>query len=88
MDKQLEEIRNWAKAKIADGQEPPWAWFQYMKLIETVDAILASQACIVTMENSPQSDQHQIPHLQLVEPTSRQDNGPPLPGPSPIRMPM
>ena len=88
MDKQLEEIRNWAKAKIADGQEPPWSWFQYMKLIETVDAILASQACIVTMENSPQSDQRPSPYLQLVEPTSQQDSGSPLPDPSPIRMPM
>ena len=34
MQNELESIRAWAKAKIADGTEPPWAWYQYMKLIE------------------------------------------------------
>ncbi len=41
MRSKLENIREWADAKIASGQEPPWAWFQYMKLRETLDAILA-----------------------------------------------
>ena len=88
MDKQLEEIRDWAKAKIASGQEPPWAWFQYMKLIETVDAILGSQACVVTMESSLRSEQHPSAHLQLVGSTSRQDNEQRLPDIPQIQMPM
>ena len=25
--------------RVATGNEPPWAWYQYMKLIETVAAI-------------------------------------------------
>lgn len=44
MDKKLSEIRGWVKSKIATQQEPPWAWYQYMKLIETVDAILAGRS--------------------------------------------
>lgn len=39
----LEEMRAWADEKIA-GDEPPWAWYQYMKLRETLDAILAGMA--------------------------------------------
>ncbi len=38
---ELRKVRDWAKARIDAGSEPPWAWFQYMKLIETLDAILA-----------------------------------------------
>jgi hypothetical protein len=37
----LERVRAWANAKLATGEEPPWAWYQYMKLCETLDAILA-----------------------------------------------
>jgi hypothetical protein len=35
----LNRIRQWADAEIASGVPPPWAWYQYMKLIETIDAI-------------------------------------------------
>jgi hypothetical protein len=37
---QLEAVRAWADGKIVTGAEPPWAWYQYMKLRETLDAIL------------------------------------------------
>ncbi len=40
MKQKLTEVRQWAKDKLATGSEPPWAWYQYMKLVETVDAIL------------------------------------------------
>src|SRR5580704_4588576 len=35
MREELERIRDWAKTKIQGGSEPPWAWYQYMKLVET-----------------------------------------------------
>lgn len=38
---QLEQIRQWADEKIATGAEPPWSWYQLMKLREALDAILA-----------------------------------------------
>lgn len=46
MKKKLVEVRTWAKAKIDARQEPPWAWYQYMKLIETCDAILAGMNAV------------------------------------------
>ena len=46
MREELERIRAWADAKIAAGQEPPWAWYQYMKLRETLDAILAEMDAV------------------------------------------
>jgi hypothetical protein len=39
IDRCLGAVRGWAEAKVASGREPPWAWYQYMKLIEAVDAI-------------------------------------------------
>ena len=43
---ELEKVRQWANDKIAAGQEPPWAWYQYMKLRETLDAILSGMAAV------------------------------------------
>ena len=40
MRNQLEEIRTWAKDKLAAGAEPPWSFYQHMKLVEAVDEIL------------------------------------------------
>jgi hypothetical protein len=47
MNEKLEEVRAWAKDKIASGDEPPWAWYQYMKLIETIDAILGATSVVL-----------------------------------------
>ncbi len=88
MDKQLEEVRDWAKAKIASGGEPPWAWFQYMKLIEIVDTILGSKASATTMENSRQSGPNSAAHLHLVGSTSLQDSVQRPPDIPQIPMPM
>ena len=72
MKTQLEQVRAWAQAKIAAGQEPPWAWYQYMKLLETLDAILAGMA-VTQMENSPQPVEHPEKHLRLVGDADSQD---------------
>ena len=44
IDKCLELCLHWAEGRVATGNEPPWAWHQYMKLIETVTAIRTSRA--------------------------------------------
>jgi hypothetical protein len=41
---ELERVRDWATAKIVHGSEPPWAWYQYMKLRESLEAILVRRA--------------------------------------------
>jgi hypothetical protein len=65
---ELERVRDWALQKLATGEEPPWAWYQYMKLRETLDAILASMDAVTPQtENSPREAPPRERHLQLVE---------------------
>jgi len=88
MESKLNEVREWAKAKIASGQEPPWAWFQYMKLIETLDAILGGYACVTTTGNSQQSAPHPEMRLRLVDATYPQDTAQHHPADTPVQLPM
>jgi hypothetical protein len=39
---ELQRMRAWADGKIVAGNDPPWAFFQYMKLRETLDTMLES----------------------------------------------
>ena len=84
-EKALRESREWARAKIASEQEPPWAWFQYMRLVETVDAILGGMS---TTESSQQEASHRDARLRLVDSTYRQDTAQSHPDTPPIRLPM
>jgi len=86
MREELELVREWADAKIASGQGPPWAWFQYMKLRETLDSILAGMDSVTT-ESSQQSVPHQETHLRLVGDTYSQDNAPHRPAGLPTQLP-
>lgn len=84
---QLESLRVWAKAKIASGKEPPWAWYQYMKLVETIDAILAGMAAKTT-GSSPQSDRRLGTQLRLVDPNDQQGSAPHRLVDEPVQLPM
>lgn len=85
--KSLTSIQNWAQSKIDAGTEPPWAWYQYMKLIETVQTILISQNT-VTKENLQQSVERSGNVLRLVASTSLQETAQPHHDISPPHMPM
>lgn len=87
MRDQLQAVRDWANQKIATGEEPPWAWFQYMKLRETLDQILSGQDAVTT-ESSPQSGAHSEKHLRLVEAKCQPDSVLPHPAGLPVQMPM
>lgn len=84
--RQLNDVRQFAKEKIATGAEPPWAWYQYMKLIEASEAILAGMG--VTTESSPQSERPVGARLQLVGPNGLPDNVQHHPSDEPVLMPM
>ncbi len=88
MDNQLRDVRDWAKSKIASGQEPPWAWYQYMKLIEAADTILAGMDCITPKENLQQLEQRPGTYLRLVGATYLPDNVPLRPETETIPLPM
>lgn len=70
---ELTRVLEWAKEKAHDGSEPPWAWFQYMKLIEVTEAILAG-ATTITEVNLPQSALRLGNALQLVVCKDPQDS--------------
>lgn len=73
MREELEKIREWADSKIASGSEPPWAWYQYMKLRETVDAILGGIAATLQTANLQESERRRDVGLRLVESKNPQD---------------
>lgn len=85
---ELIHVLEWAKEKIHGGSEPPWAWYQYMKLQETIETILKGMNSTVTTENLQQSEQRLGGHLQLVGSTYPQDTAQCRPSDQPVQMPM
>jgi hypothetical protein len=85
MREELENVCRLARAKIDAGAEPPWAWYQYMKLVETCDAILTGMAATVTAE---QSEPQPSGHLRLVDSKHPQDTSQPHHAGLPVQMPM
>ena len=88
---ELEKVRTWANTKITTGAEPPWAWYQYMKLRETVDAILAGMestvAVTVPADSLPGVQHRGSGHLRLVDtyqPNTAQHHH----ADSPVQLPM
>lgn len=84
----LQDVRQWAKDKIAGGQEPPWSWYQHMKLIDAIDAILGGAECTITTGNLQQSESRPGGHLQLVDSTYSPDSALHHPSDVPVQMPM
>jgi hypothetical protein len=84
----LTRVQKWAQEKIAQGSEPPWAWYQYMKLIETINALRAGHDVTQPMASSPQSEKHPGAHLRLVGSTDPQDDAQRRPAETPVLLPM
>ena len=88
MDTKLREVRVWAEEKIAQGSEPPWAWYQYMKLIETIRAIEAGMGTITPTGKSRQLEERSGRHLRPVDSTYSPDSAQPHPSGLPAQLPM
>jgi hypothetical protein len=84
---QLQDVRAWADGKLAAGAEPPWAWYQLMKLREALDAVVAGMDTTKPL-GSPESAPHSETHLRLVANTHSPDSVPRHPAGLPVRMPM
>ena len=88
---ELQGVRDWANGKLATGAEPPWAWYQYMKLRETVDAILAGMESTapvtVPADLPPEAPRRGSGHLRLVG-TCPPDTAQPRQADEPIQLPM
>lgn len=92
----LKKVREWAQDKLRTGNEPPWAWYQYMKLRETLDAIIEGMEATVylddmetpTKASSRRSDQRPEKHLRLVADIDQPDSSPRRPASVKARLPM
>jgi hypothetical protein len=69
----LQEVLAWAKEKTHEGNEPPWAWYQYMKLVETIESILKGIEATNSKVSLQQSESHPGNVLRLLVPTYQQD---------------
>jgi len=59
MKAELQRVLDWADKKLATGAEPPWAWYQYAKLREAVEEVIAClEATAPQMEGVPQVRTH------------------------------
>lgn len=83
----LQKMRDWADGKIATGAEPPWTWFQYMKLRETLDQILEGTDAVMPTESSPRQEQRQESGPQLAVSNVRQGRAQPHQEVVPVRLP-
>jgi len=50
---QIDVLLEWSKAKLAEGQESSWDWYQLMKLREALEAFMTSTD-VAIVEGLPQ----------------------------------
>jgi hypothetical protein len=84
----LERVKEWALERLTTGNEPPWSWYQLMKLREAVEAILAGMAATKPMAGLRGSEPRQGACLRLVGATDRQDSAQCHPEAVPVQLPM
>jgi len=82
----LASVRTWAQAAIQEGSQPPWAWYQYMKLVEAIDAIHRGMGAITHVHVPPTAMPKETP-LRLVA-SCQPDPAPRHPVEKPVQLPM
>jgi hypothetical protein len=88
MKKNLEKVREWAYEKVRDGHEPPWAWYEYMKLIDASESILDGLDAARTGSSARSDRPPGKGRLQAVDAAYPRDGEPLLPRPKRRRLPM
>jgi len=72
---QLSNLLEWSKEKVRDISQPPWAFYQYMKLTETAEAILKGMASTLpTPVDLLKSERHLGNGLRLSVDNDRPEN--------------
>ena len=66
MRQELERVREWAIEQLAAGTERPWSWFQYTKLREALESILAGIDVAEPMEDLEKASPDRGDSLRLV----------------------
>lgn len=70
----IQRLHDWAKDKTHSGSEPPWAWYQYMKLIEATESIMKGMDSAIATVNLPRLVSQEGNVFQLADSKSQQDS--------------
>jgi hypothetical protein len=54
-DAQMRALKEWAVERMTTGTQTPWAWFQFMKLLEVIDTFLEADDDAGLHEHRPAS---------------------------------
>jgi hypothetical protein len=86
----LKKILEWANEGVADHANPPWAFYNYMKLKEAIECTLKSLASVryINLEGLQGSDKHPENALRLVVDSIPQDTSQPHPDILEVPLPM
>ena len=57
----IDVVHDWARSKLSTGKEPPWSWYQYMKLIEAIQAIQKGRRATTRSMNEPKVPDPDLP---------------------------
>jgi hypothetical protein len=87
IENELVRVKEWAQDKAQRGSEPPWAWYQLMKLVEAINAIQSGMASTTT-ESSLQLEARQGKLIQLKVAKCSRDNAQPHPSETTVPLPM
>lgn len=87
MKADLERVRDLALERLATGSEPPWVWYQLMKLREASEALIAGMDATQPMEDSLRSARRSGAALRLVAEAGPQESVPPHQDTVPVRLP-
>lgn len=68
MEKQkLETVLDWAHSKAQQGDNPPWALYEYMKLIDALQSIIKGMEATSPTGSLLPPASHRGEHLRLVD---------------------
>jgi hypothetical protein len=84
---QFDGMLIWASEKRSAGQERPWAWFQYLKLEETLGSLLSGMAASMPL-GSLQSELRQARHIRRLGHTDQQECAQSHQSDEPVQLPM
>jgi hypothetical protein len=57
----MDVVHSWARSKLSTGKEPPWSWYQYMKLIEAIQAIRKGRGATTRSVDDPDTPDPDLP---------------------------
>ena len=83
----LERIRDLAIEKLTTGNEPPWVWYQLMKLREASEALMAGMDATQPTAGLQEPERRKGGGLRLVAGADQQDSAPPRQDTVPVQLP-